>query len=48
MTFQTLNKILIPKFINGLVKSMTLSLAYVIVIDPTAKSAFCVYINSYC
>lgn len=37
----TLNKMLMPRFIKGLVKSMTISRAQLIVIDPTARSAFC-------
>jgi len=35
----TLKRIEIPKFINGLVKSITASLAKLIVIAPTATSA---------
>lgn len=38
----TLNSILIPRFMKGLVKSITLSRAKFIVIEPTAKSAFCI------
>jgi len=35
----TLNKIEIPRFINGFVKSMTASLAKFMVMAPTATSA---------
>lgn len=36
----TLNRIPMPKFMKGFVKSMTVSLAKFIVIDATAISAF--------
>ncbi len=36
-----MNKMEIPRFRNGFVKSMTFSRAELMVMDPTAKSDFC-------